>query len=173
MSNVAFTINVVLECKPELQSVLNIIAGAVASGQTFVTGKEPVKIPVTVPEKPVEVEKPAAEAPEIKAEKPEIKDEKPEIKGKKAEITIQDVRDAMKAIRDRFEYGECAPGEVKGPNETQDKTIHKQLTALFIQTANEIEEGHKPSELTPENREIFITRIEGTTLVDGTYVAPF
>lgn len=90
---------------------------------------------------------------------------------KKPTYTAEYIRSEFNKVRDRLEFGECAPGETKGANEKADPKIHKQLTNYFMQFSMEL--GNvKPTELVnlPNADELvprFIERINDLIVDDG------
>lgn len=161
MTEIQFKVNLELTASEPLLEAIRQIARAVTPGNATPTPAPAPAIAEKAPE--------AKEAPATEQEAPLNIPEPVKTEGATAEM----VRKAMKKIRDKFEYGPCAPGETKGPNEERDPKIKKQLTQLFKTLASEIEDGVLPSDLKPENKKLFIERIEGTTLTDEGYVAPF
>lgn len=90
---------------------------------------------------------------------------------KEKAITKEDIRAAMEAVRNKFEYGTPALGEAKGPNAEPDQQIHKNLTTLFKDTARRLG-SERPSALPEEKRAEFIELINHFELHDDT-IAPF
>lgn len=164
MTEIQFKVNLELTASEPLLEAIRQIARAVTPA-TSVIASAPASAPAVAEKAP----EPTEEAPVAEQEAPLVIPEPAKATGATAEM----VREAMKKIRDKFEYGPCAPGETKGPNEERDPKIKKQLTQLFKSIASEIEDGVLPSDLKPENKKLFIERIEGTTLTDEGYVAPF
>lgn len=104
-------------------------------------------------------------APKVEAAAPKVE------AAAQKEITNEDIRAAMERVRNKLEYGTPAPGEDKGPNEEADTTIHRDLTALFKDTAKRLG-ADKPSTLPQEKRAEFIEAINTFELHDGA-VVPF
>lgn len=162
MTALNFNLKIELTASDALLETVRLIARASQPAEA-----KPAEAPAKPAEKKQEAEAPAKPAPKMEVADPL------EIPEPVTLPTAQDVREAMQKVRNKFEYGECAEGEEKGSNETPDSTIHKALTRLFKEMAQELEPGKVPSELTGENKAIFIERTKGITLIEGDLVAPF
>lgn len=164
-----FKINVEVGVTPQLEKLLARLAAAFApvGGKNEDAGAvAPAKA-----EKPAEAKETAKNsAPEAKAKKAEPKEEAEAPKQAPTEFTKQDVRDAMKRCRKRFE------GEDYETNTTSEayKKHHAALSVWFRYLASTSGASDElPSSLTAEQRKGFIKDCDDTILSDeGNFTVP-